>query len=64
MNLVDLDLMVTIPPKLKGFEGHSALTPFLSYEIQWLTRFQSFPRTLTTHHASPPMDGLDPPGVS
>jgi hypothetical protein len=28
--------------------------------IQQSTIFQSFPQTLTAHHASPPMDDLDP----
>jgi hypothetical protein len=64
MNLVDLELMITIPPELNGVEGHSNLTPLLSYEIQWLTGFWSFPGALTAHHASPPMDGPDPPRVS
>jgi hypothetical protein len=63
MNLIDLDLTVTIPPELKGIEGHSSLTPLLSFEIQWLTGFQSFPQNLTTHHVSPPMDGPDPSRV-
>jgi hypothetical protein len=63
MTLVDLDLTITIPPELKGVERYSVLIPLLFYEIQWLTRFQSFPRTLTTQHASPPMDGLDPFGT-
>jgi hypothetical protein len=64
MTLVDLDLMVSIPPKLKCVEGHSVLTLLLFYEIQWLMGFQSLPQILTAYHASPPMDGLDPPGVS
>jgi hypothetical protein len=33
------------------------------YEIQWLTGFQSFPQTLTAHHASPPMGGPNPFGT-
>jgi hypothetical protein len=64
MTLVDLDLTVTIPPELKCVEGHSVLTPLLFYDIQWITGFRSFPRTLTAHQVSPSMDGLDPPGVS
>jgi hypothetical protein len=44
------------------FEPRNPIREFL-YEIQRLTGFQSFPRTLTAHHASPPMDGPDPFGT-
>ena len=58
--VIDMDLTITIAPELKGVEGHLVLIPLLFYEIQWPTGFQSFPRTLTTHHVSPPMNGPDP----